>query len=56
VSQKETITQKEQTQEPTTTYTRHHLKKVDKTQDPRKVKSKPTVPLANMTRIIKNKM
>jgi len=36
VSQKETVTQKEQIQEPTTKYIPHQLRKVDKTQELRK--------------------
>jgi hypothetical protein len=40
---------KEQIQEPTTKYIPPHLRKVDKTQDPRKEERKPTVPPTTMT-------
>jgi hypothetical protein len=43
---RKTVTQKKQTQKPTTKYIPPHLRKVDKTQDPRRNKRKPTISLA----------
>jgi hypothetical protein len=46
IFEKETTTKKEQVKE----YISPHLRKVDKTQVPRKERRKPTIPLATMTR------